>query len=196
MTQAVLPEARIIPFPGKKKAPRKAGFNRNREGSVRSINGKLYVDFIYLGERVREKAGLDDNKENIKLVRQQLDKIIIAIGTGTFRFAEVFPQSHKRDYFRNKESEVYGHKKTPVEVNVNNYVWQWYNRLKESSRVTQRTLYGYKSYINLYLIPFFDKMTFGDLDLSTFEKFIGWQENNSTERDLSAMKRSTRFLCR
>lgn len=174
MTQAVALETKIIPFPGKKKAPRKAGFNRNREGSVRSINGKLYVDFIYLGERVREKAGLDDNKENIKLVRQQLDKIIMAIGAGTFRFAEVFPQSKKRDYFRSKENEVYSHKKSPDEVNVIDYTWQWYNRLKESGRVTQRTLYGYKSYINIYLKPFFDKMTFGDLDLSTFEKFIGW----------------------
>ena len=99
-------------------------------GSVRGINGKLYVDFIYLGERVREKVGLDDNKENIKLVRQQLDKIIMAVGAGSFRFAEIFPQSKKRDYFKSKESEVYGHKKTPVEVNVNDYVWQWYNRLK------------------------------------------------------------------
>jgi len=174
MTQAVALEARIIPFPGKKKAPRKAGFNRNREGSVRGINGKLYVDFIYLGERVREKAGLDDNKENIKLVRQQLDKIIMAIGAGTFRFAEIFPQSKKRDYFRSKESEVYGHKKTPVEVNVNDYVWQWYNRLKDSGRVSQRTLYGYKTYINLYLTPFFDKMSFDDLNLNVFEKFIVW----------------------
>jgi integrase len=174
MIQAVVLDAKVIPFPGKKTATRKDGLNKNREGSVRSINGKLYVDFIYLGERVREKAGLDDTKENTKLIRQQLDKIIMAIKAGTFSFAEVFPQSNKRDYFRSKESEVYGRNKTPVEVNVNDYVWQWYNRLRDSGRVSQRTLYGYKTYINLYLIPFFDKMSFGDLNMITFEKFNVW----------------------
>lgn len=172
MIEAV--ETRVIPFPGSKKMQRKAGLNKNHMGSVRSINGKLYVDFVYLKERVREKSGLGDTRENSKLVRKQLDRIIMAIDAGTFRFAEVFSQSNKRDYFRSKESEVYGLKKSPAEVNIGEYVWRWYNRLKESGRVSERTLYGYKSYINLYLIPFFDKMTFGDLDLSTFERFIGW----------------------
>jgi len=174
MTEAVALETRVIPFPSKKKAPRKAGLNRNRMGSVRNINGKLYVDFIYLGERVREKAGIDDTKENTKLVRQQLDKIIMAIEAGSFRFADVFPQSKKKDYFRNKESGVYGHKKAPDEVNISDYTWQWYNSLKESGRVSQRTLYGYKTYINLYIVPFFEKMCFGDLNLNAFEKFIVW----------------------
>ncbi len=130
MAESAVLETRVIPFPSKKKAPRKAGLNRNRMGSVRSINGKLYVDFIYLGERVREKAGLDDTKDNAKQVRQQLDKIIMAIEAGTFRFAEVFPKSRKRDYFQDKESEVYGLKKAPDEVNVKDYTWEWYNRLK------------------------------------------------------------------
>ena len=30
---------------------RKTGLNRNKEGSVRKLNGKVYVDFMYLGER-------------------------------------------------------------------------------------------------------------------------------------------------
>jgi integrase len=174
MTEAVALETRVIPFPSKKKAPRKAGLNRNHGGSVRSINSKLYVDFMYLDERIREKSGLDDTRENSKLLRQQLDRIIMAIDAGTFRFAEVFPQSHRKDYFKSKEGEIYGLKKVPSEVSFIDYTWQWYNRLKESGRVSQRTLYGYKSYINLYLVPFFDKMTFEDLNLTTFERFIVW----------------------
>ena len=49
--------AQIIRFPksGKKRVKaRKLNLNTNKEGSVRKINGKVYVDFIYLGERVRE----------------------------------------------------------------------------------------------------------------------------------------------
>lgn len=174
MAESAVLETKVIPFPSKEKASRKAGFNKNRQGSVRSINGKLYVDFIYLGERVREKAGLDDTKENAKLVRKQLDLVSAAIEARTFRYAEVFPKSRKRDYFSSKESEVYSLNKTPREVNIEEYVWQWYKRLKDSGRVSPRTLYGYKTHINLYIVPFFGKMTFGDLDSIAFDEFIGW----------------------
>jgi hypothetical protein len=126
MSESAVLKRNVIPFPSKEKAPRKAGLNRNRKGSVRSINGKMYVDFIYLGERVREKTGLDDTKENGRQVRQQLDKIIMAIEAGTFRFADVFPKSSKKDHFRCRESEVYGLKKAPGEVNFKEYAWQWY----------------------------------------------------------------------
>lgn len=167
-------EARVIPFSSQKKVQRKAGLNMNQKGSVRSINGKLYVDFMYLNERVREKAGLDDTKENSKRVRQQLNRIIMAIEDGTFRFAEVFPQSSKKDHFRHREGEVYGLGGSPGEVNIGTYIGLWYDRLKDSGRVSERTLYGYKSYINLYLVPFFGAMTFSDINLGTFENFIVW----------------------
>ena len=72
MSESAALQENVIRFPSKEKVSRKAGLNRNRKGSVRSINGKLYVDFIYLGERVREKTGLDDTKDNVRQVRQQL----------------------------------------------------------------------------------------------------------------------------
>ena len=174
MSESAALQENVIRFPSKEKVSRKAGLNRNRKGSVRSINEKLYVDFIYLGERVREKAGLDDTKENVRQVRQQLDKIIMAIEAGTFRFAEVFPKSSKKEHFVVRESEVHGVKKTPDEVSFQEYAWQWYNRLKDSGRVSPRTLYGYKTYLKIYLVPFFGKMMFCDLDPIAFEKFVGW----------------------
>lgn len=174
MIEAAVPETRIILFPGKKKAPRKAGLNKNHWGSVRSINEKLYVDFVYLGERVREKTGYVTNRQNIKAVRDQLDKINIAIKDGTFRFPVVFPESKKKEYFAGKEREAYRLKKTPSEVNFKEYAQQWYNRLKDSGRVEQRTLHGYKAYLESYLNPFFEKNSFGELNLVIFENFIGW----------------------
>ena len=67
-----------------KKKKRKIGINRNKDGSVRNINGKVYVDFMYLGERVRESSGLKWNDENEKTVRKQLDKIMVYIESGEF----------------------------------------------------------------------------------------------------------------
>lgn len=174
MSESAALQENVVQFPQKKKALRKAGLNRNRKGSVRSINGKLYVDFIYLGERVREKTGLDDTKDNVRQVRQQLDKVITAIESGTFRFADVFPKSSKKDHFRCLESDVNGFKKAPGDVNFKEYAWQWYNRLKEAGRVSQRTLLGYKTHLESYLGQFFGKMTFGDLDPIAFEKFVVW----------------------
>jgi integrase len=62
------------------------------------------VDFIYLGERVREPSGLGWNEKNAKVVREQFDRIVAAIKGGTFRVAEVFPKSKNLDHFSAKET--------------------------------------------------------------------------------------------
>ena len=107
-------QAEVIPFPEVKKSNtqiRKKGVNRNKEGSVRNINGYVYIDFYYLDERIRESSGLKWNPQNVKLVREQLDRIIVAIKTCTFRFANVFPESSKRDHFSEKDRIRYSQKK-------------------------------------------------------------------------------------
>lgn len=170
-------QAKVVKFPQKKRraeSPRKAGLNRNREGSVRKINGKVYVDFMYLGERVRESSELCWNEKNAKLVREQLDRIVVGIRSGTFRFAEVFPQSKNGDLFSAKEREIYRLKETPEQVACKGFFADWYKLLKDSGRVTGRTLFGYKGYLQLYLLPFFGEMTFSDLNEATFHKFTAW----------------------
>jgi integrase len=170
--------ARVILFPrskrDRKNKSRKHGLNTNKEGSVRKINGKVYVDFRYLGERVRECSGLDWNEKNAKHVREQLDKIVVAIKSGTFKFAKVFPESKKAEHFSKKERALSGDKKPPEEVLVRDHVWVWYNLHKGSGRVTGRTLAGYKSNIDLYLLPLFGDMPFAGLNAFTFEEFISW----------------------
>ena len=171
-------QAKVIElFPVQKKRgenARKAGLNCNKEGSVRKVNGKVYVDFIYLGERARESAGLPWNEKNAKHVRGQLDKIIVDINSGAFKFANVFPNSNRAGYFVEKELGLSGGNKAPDQVLFGDYVWIWYGLLKDSGRIQERTLWGYKNYINNYLEPHFGKMPFADLNKSTFDKFISW----------------------
>ena len=170
-------QAKIIEFTRSKKQSeksRKCGTNRNKEGSVRKVNGKVYVDFIYLEERVRESAGLPWTKKNAKQVREQLDKIIVEINSGTFRFSKVFPKSNKGDFFTEKELQVFGGNKRPEQVLFGDYVWTWYDLLKDSGRVEERTLWGYKTLIKCYLEPYFGKMPFANLNKSTFDKFVSW----------------------
>jgi integrase len=173
--------ATVIRFPvvdnQKKQKGRKEGLNVNREGSVRKIHGDVYVDFIYLNERVRENAGLPWNDKNAKHVREQLDRIMMAVKSGTFRYVNVFPESRKADYFTGKESSVLQISKTPDQVLFKDYVWDWYALFKGSGRVTGRTLWGYKTYINAYLLPFFGEMPFAKFNKSTFDKFIIWSKS-------------------
>ena len=59
MAKSLSSNKKIIIFPQNKTgdaASRKTGLNQNREGSARKINGKVYVDFMYLGERVPCKS--------------------------------------------------------------------------------------------------------------------------------------------
>ncbi|MCK9228829.1 MAG: site-specific integrase [Syntrophorhabdaceae bacterium] len=160
-----------------KKAQRKTGRNTNQNGSVRSINGKLYWDFRYLNERVREKTGQEDTRENLRQARSDLNRIMIKIEDGKFRFADEFPKSPRRERFTLKEREIRGRQKLqPEDVNVGDYIRTWYERLRQSGRVSQRTLYTYKSIVNRYLMPFFGKMTFGDMNASTFEDCVVWSK--------------------
>jgi len=117
-------EAKIILFPQPIKRfqkSRKSGLNLNKEGSVREANGKVYVDFRYLGERVREPSGLVWNQKNTRHVRGQLDKIIVGIKSDAFRFAQVFPKSKKAEYFTQKEQMLYGLNKTTDQILFEDY---------------------------------------------------------------------------
>jgi integrase len=174
------PQATVIAFPKERKRPdkaRKSGLNHNKEGSVRNVNGTVYVDFMYLDERVRESAGISWNENNAKAVREQLDRIIVAIKDGTFRFADVFSQSKKAEYFLAKEKKAFKIKETPQDVPCKDFFDSWYDLLKKSGRVTGRTLLGYRSYIDLYVEPFFGQMVLSDLNAASFERFISWAKN-------------------
>mgnify|MGYP005848259675 FL=1 len=141
---------------------------------MRNINGKVYVDFIYLGERVRENSGLAWNNQNIKTDRELLDKIIVAIKSGTFRYAQVFPNSTKKAYFTAKEKEAFNLPTLPSQVKCGDFFGTWYELLKNSGKVKERTLLGYKGLIRLYLQPYFGNLTFFQLNVNTFDRFTGW----------------------
>lgn len=158
----------------RKKSGRKKGCNHNKNGSVRNINGKIYVDFIYLGERVRETSGLTWNGSNKKLVRKQLDRIIMAIDDGTFRFAKTFPHSNKKDEFTKLERKKFNEKPPPGEVKIGEYLWKWYELIQGSDRRTGRTLIGYRGYLKNYIDPYFGKMTFSDINAMVLERYTVW----------------------
>ena len=59
-------------------------------------------------------------------------------------------------------------------VNIVNDFKRKINVVRGSGRITERTLYEYKKYLDLYLIPFFGNICFNDFNTVLFEKFIVW----------------------
>jgi integrase len=161
----------IVPLPKKAKKTRKKEFNRNKNGSVRRINDQVYVDFIYLSERVRESSGLKWTDENVKKVRKQLDKIMVEIESETFRFAEVFPKSKKAEYFRKQEKLVRKVKEKPDEVFFEPEARAWY-MLHRAQDVRGRTMLGYKSLLDNYLIPILGGMTFAEFNTVIWRELV------------------------
>ena len=158
----------------KKVVRRKEGINKNRNGSVRKINGKVYVDFTYLGERVRESSGLHWSLDNEKRVRKLLDKIMIQIESNEFVFSDTFPDSNKKGFFTKLELNKLQRNLKPSDVLFKDYVWEWYNLRKISENNAGRTLMDYKGYINKYLLPFFGNYPFGSFNKVVFDNFTAW----------------------
>ncbi|MFH0925557.1 MAG: tyrosine-type recombinase/integrase [bacterium] len=170
----------VIPFKkqNKSKCRRRKSLrlNEKKKGSITNVGGKIYFDFRYLGKRVRESSGLTWNKKNCTEVRNDLDKMIVAITSGTFRFSVSFPNSKEivKQFFTEEERRLFSIQASPKDIKCKDYFDKWYNLLKDSGRVEERTLLGYKGYINLYLSPFFSKYTFAELNAVIFDRFISW----------------------
>ena len=151
---------------------------------------------MYLGARVRESSGLPWSEMNAKTVREQLDRIILAIKSETFRYTEAFPHSKKRDHFQRQEMLLYGFKKKPQDVKFREAALQWYSLRRESQRITGRTLLGYKSYLDGYLIPFFGDMTFSQLNAAAFENFISWARKRKLTKKINKFFIPLKLICK
>ncbi len=179
---------------GKKQKNRKKGINRGKFGSVRNIQGKVYVDFRYLGERVRESSELPWTPENVDIVREQLNRMHASIQLGTFRFAEVFPRSSKKKYFSDKEIRTLKLAKNPDDVQCKEYIPQWYMELRDQGDVQPSTLSYYKMIIDRYLEPFFGPLTFGELGNPAFKKFHVWCKKQKYRSKIVSNKSVNKFM--
>lgn len=172
----------ILKYPNKNIKKRKTGLNQNKDGSIRKMRNKVYLDFYYLEERVRISTGLNWNEENRKKGRELLDKVIILIKEDRLCFADVFPHSNKKDYFTEKENRHLDRKVKPRDVGCVEYFWKWFNKRKDDHEVTDITLRDYKLFIRLYLEPFFEGKTFGEINRSILQEFRIWMRNNSASK--------------
>ncbi len=140
-----------------------------QKGSIYTRGGKLWVDFRYLGERVRESTGLSDTCKNKKQTRSDLNLIIAEIETETFRFSKRFPHSKRKGYFAELEGELVTVE--PGDVLFGEYVEKWWKDM--SPGMSPGKPRDYKSALNAHLLPQFANRPLSDFwSTLRLKKFI------------------------
>ena len=145
----------------KKRDKRREGarLNAGKKGRVYSRGGKLWVDFYYLGERVREPSGLKDSPSSRQIVRKQLDLVAAEIENGIFEFAKRFPHSKKKDYFIKLEGKTVT--KDPRDVLFGEYAKRWMEEMKPGMSFSH--IKDYTTILKTHHFPYFEEMPFSEI---------------------------------
>jgi integrase len=181
-------DAKIIQFPRarekKGRSRRYSRLNASKKGSVYSRNGKVWIGFRYLGERVRESTGLEDTRSNRIAVRRQLDLIVAEIENGLFEFAERFPHSKKKEHFTLLEGKTL--RKGPDEVLFGEYARKWMREMRAG--MTENQLRDYQCSLNNHLLPYFGDVPLSELRAVLMKKFLAHMKSkkNRYGKPLSA----------
>jgi len=133
--------------------------NSGKTGRVYSRGGKLWVDFHYLGERVREPSGLEDSQFNRRAVRKQLDLVIAEIENDVFKFVERFPHSKKKDHYTLLEGKTII--KDAGEVLFGEYAARWMEDMKPGMSFSQ--IRDYTTILKAHLMPYFGGIPFNEI---------------------------------
>jgi integrase len=153
------------------------GINRGIRGSVRNLNGMIYLDFHYIGIRVREPYGGlrwdGDRGLNVMRARSDLNVINEGIAKQTFIFSEVFPNSKRARKIASLEVELGVRKIRPEDLLIKDHIETWMSDLRKSG--TQGiTLVGYARNNTNYILPYWGQKSFAHLKKGALPGFYEW----------------------
>ena len=142
--------------------------------SIRELNGKLFFDFRYKGQRCREYTAIEDNKANRTKMEKILKKIEEDIEADTFEYRRYFPNSKLAEKFENSQairskisqSTQHAFMTAPTAISTplfSEFVEQWYEEFSVGWRRTYKSTV--RQIITSRLIP-----TFGDQAVSNIRR--------------------------
>ncbi|MHC1698946.1 MAG: tyrosine-type recombinase/integrase [Geobacteraceae bacterium] len=165
---------------GKKKDGSKEASDRVTDSTLGWGNGsivtkrgssRLYYDFVYFGERVEISCKLKDTPANRVRAREWLDRQMLKIKDGTFRFGEAFPgaSSAKITHFSALEgTEVL---RKPQHVTLREYTeGEWFDKVWANQ--SHSTKGEDKAAVHLHILPFFGDKTFFEINSTEMGLFI------------------------
>lgn len=155
--------------------------------SVRARNGKLVVDFQYMGQRCREQTVLDDTPANHRKLIHAMKKIEAEITLGTFDYGKYFPKSKKVQEFGITKQRIDAARSgAPL---FEDFATTWFNERK----IEWRDSYQRKVQIMLdkYLLPFFAEKNVEQInkpDLLEFRASLAKVKHGKIEKTLAASR--------
>lgn len=164
-------------------------------GSVRTRpeTGLLFLDFKFLGRRMREQTTLPDTPANRKRLQKVLERIETEIAVGSFDYQKTFgkPLPVKSDAVEAEEEQATGAAPAlkPVTPPFRQFAEQWYSEAvvswRRSYAVTQRGA------LDKYLLPYFGDKEVGCItkaDLLAFRATLAKATVRNTSQTLSGRR--------
>ncbi len=187
-------QAKVIDFPkskmGEQETRTRDRLNAGKSGRVYSRGGKLWVDFHYLGERVRESSGLDDRSANRLQLRKMLDLIVTEIDNGIFEFGRRFPHSNKVEHFTRLEGRTF--RKEPTDILFKDYVEKWWAEMRPG--MSENLARDYAAILRNHLLPYFGEMFFSEFRPVLMKKFLAFRHGKRTPRGQTLAPKSIRNI--
>lgn len=161
-------------------------------GSIRARpeTGALFMDFKYLGRRLREQTTLPDNPANRKRLQKALDRIETEISSGDFDYQKTFGKSLPGKGSANRaikdDNQFEVRKQSSSTPAFSDFANQWYSETeitwRRSYRITQRGA------LDKYLIPHFkDKevVQISKADVLAFRASLAKVNSRKSQKTLS-----------
>lgn len=157
---------------------------------VRPETGALFMDFKYLGKRLREQTTLPDTPANRKRLQKALDRIEAEIATGTFDYQKTFGKSLPVNALTAATRRTEPLPEVPSNAKATpafrDFANQWYAETeitwRRSYRITQR------GGLDKYLIPHFGDKEVGQIskaDVLAFRATLAKVNSRKSQKTLS-----------
>jgi integrase len=128
------------------------GGKRQRLGVRVISDSSIQIDFIYQGQRCRERIKLAPTPANLKRAALHRAAILDAIARGTFDYAVTFPDSARRFMFSERQGDGYP---------LADYLEKWVERQRQHLKAS--TWDDYRKIVFNTLIPALGKVFLADL---------------------------------
>jgi len=155
--------------------------------SINSRNGKLYVDFRYIGQRCREQTLLADTKPNRKRLENFVSRMEADIQLGSFRYENYFPQSKKLEQFQSLELMRSANSHKDSSSGFDSFSKVWLEEKKPEWRDSQ--ISNVEDIFRIYLIPHFGNVPLNSISKAKIMTFRGkLVKDGNNGRPLSASR--------
>jgi integrase len=128
-------------------------------GSIRSRNGKLFLDFRYKEQRCREVTTLEDTVQNRRRLASVLKRLEAEITLGTFVYGKYFPKSSKVGQFTAQE-EFSRATRGDIPL-LSDFAELWFREKMPEWRTSHRN--SVRGHLDRHILPYFGQEIVSDI---------------------------------